>query len=641
MAVVRMQRAALVVHKKSLPPVLARLQEHGIFDVSLPIDFEKSSLSYPEEVFSGIESKLANLRFVIRYLTPFAKKPTRFREKFLGEKVESNEQVTLECGSRDFSELIQKCVTLEERENKAKADLLRIAEREKAFSGWGDFDLPLHLSERIASTGIRIGNVDAKDADDFEEKISKEPLCFVQRVSTSPKRVSFVFFFHKSVSETYEEVLREYRFEDMDFGEIIQTVREEFEKMKAMTEELSEKLVSAKREKELLAEELSEIKLAYDALSWEKEQKDVLNKAYCTKESVVLFGWIPEKKFESVRQSILRSEPSADLLKIGKEDGDSPPTELQNKNFIRPFESIVSLFGAPAYSELDPTPYLAPFFVIFFGFCLTDAGYGALMLISLLSAFFLLPLDRSTRDMVRLLIFASISTIILGVIFGGYFGMTYEQLPWFVNPETKYFYGQIFNPVDDMIPFVMAFAYGLGILHLFLGVILSGVNRWKNGKKGDALFASGSLGLIVICALLSAFPSFRSVTPGIIGVLSLFLVWRIGVLDFINEMLSWLSNILSYSRLFALGLATGIIALAFNSIALTLGGMMPLAIGIPVALLILLFGHTLNMALNILGAFVHSARLQFVEFFGKFLEGGGKTFQPLSRKCVYLFDSQR
>jgi V/A-type H+-transporting ATPase subunit I len=113
----------------------------------------------------------------------------------------------------------------------------------------------------------------------------------------------------------------------------------------------------------------------------------------------------------------------------------------------------------------------------------------------------------------------------------------------------------------------------------------------------------------------------------------------LGFLGVVNEAISWLSNILSYSRLFSLGLATGVIALAFNSIAVTLGGMMPALLGIPIMILLILFGHTLNIGLNLLGAFVHSGRLQFVEFFGKFLEGGGRKFSPLRRKPVYAFDS--
>lgn len=643
MAIVSMQKAALVVHKKSLAPILDSLQEQGAFEVAHASFSGKESLPFLQESFSGLELKIADLRFVIRYLSPFAEKPGSFREKFLGQKVESSEAVAVEYANQDFSELVRTCALLEEKENTLKAEISRIAERVKALSEWGVFDLPLQLVQDTASTRIRIGEVDARNVNDFEEKLSEQSLISFQKIFSSSKRTSFAIFFHKSISPLVEEVLREYAFQDMDFGETVGTVQEELSEMKQSSEALAQELLEIEEKKKNFAKQLPEIKLAYDVLCWKKEQKEALEKAHFTKQNVIIFGWLPTESFESVRQSIRKQSTEADLFPIDPEEGEQPPVQLKNKDMMRPFENILSLFGSPSYSELDPTPYLAPFFLVFFGFCLTDAGYGVFMFLTLTAALHLLPLDRATKDMVRLLIFGSLSTVILGVLFGGYFGMTYEQLPWFVNPETGRFYGQVFNPVDDLVPYIMAFTYGLAIVHLFVGVFLSGVNRWKSGKKQDAVLVTTSLILLLICIPLLLFlpPSFATPLTVASCLFSCVLVWKIGLFGFINEMLSWLSNVLSYSRLFALGLATGIIALAFNSIALILAGMMPIVLGIPVAILIILFGHALNMTLNVLGAFIHSARLQFVEFFGKFLEGGGKSFRPLSRKYIYLFDSNR
>ncbi len=238
----------------------------------------------------------------------------------------------------------------------------------------------------------------------------------------------------------------------------------------------------------------------------------------------------------------------------------------------------------------------------------------------------------------------------MGILFGGYFGMTTDQLSVLKNPETGLFYGQIFDPLNQILV-VMGFAYILGVFHLWIGVVLSGVNKWRQGNRAEAICASGSLATSIIFLSILPFLS-ESLRSSLSWIPFLFLpplLWGFGsgknmiarmftgIFGLLNELLSWLSNVLSYSRLFALGLATGVIAMVFNNIANIIGGMLPLPLAIPMWLLIILFGHSLNIGLNLLGAFIHSGRLQFVEFFGKFFDGNGKGFVPLARRGRFAF----
>jgi V/A-type H+-transporting ATPase subunit I len=646
-AVAKMKKVAILVARSSAENVVEELQDHGIFEIrENSLLKEKSSFSS----FSHVESHIADLDFVIRYLSPFAKRPESFRERILGGKVEERVSSVERIGTKDFSQIIQKCSLLEENEGKIDSQLSKIEASLSMLSYWKSLDIPLKALQSTESSFITIGSVEEREYEECKQGISCISNTFLKEVTRSNRFVSFLLVSHESSRTQVEHLLESYHFLSVDFGEALGTVSEEIA-------ELSEKKVAfltqkqeIEQQKRELAEGLRRVKMAHDALLWKKQQKDFFQIASETASTVYVEGWIPSSCQEECRKRLLKRTPYVEIIEIETSKDESPPVMLKNNSFIQPFENVTNLFGSPKYSELDPTAFLAPFFVIYFGFCLTDVGYGMLLFFATLAALTFMPLEKGTRSMVKLFFFGSLSTIIMGVLFGGYLGMTPDQLPFLKNAETGEFIGQVFNPVTELTDKVMPLAYGLGILQLWLAVVLGGINKWKQGKKREALFGSTSLGSIVILSLLyGAFPESSWILSllSLLGVLlifgfapssgNIFIRFLLGILGVVNELVSWLSNVLSYSRLFALGLATGVIALAFNSIATTISGILPGVLGVPIMLLILLFGHTLNVGLNLLGAFIHSARLQFVEFFGGFFEGGGKTFTPLKRKSKYLF----
>lgn len=265
-----------------------------------------------------------------------------------------------------------------------------------------------------------------------------------------------------------------------------------------------------------------------------------------------------------------------------------------------------------------------------------------------------LPFDKSVTNMIKMFMYGGVSTIIMGMLFGGWFGLTADQVPesltYLTDDGKRMFLGQIFDPMLDLVDKIMPLAYVLGILHLSLGLYLSGLIAWKSGDKDRMLFVSIPMISMFVFASL-AWVAGIEVFAYAFYLSMILTMWGLGksgspilrILKgfggLLNESLGWFSNILSYSRLFALGLATGIIAMSFNIVAMTMGGMVPGVGGLIVTLVVLAFGHTLNIALNVLGAYVHSSRLQFVEFFGMFLEGGGKVLKPLRKVCRFRHTS--
>ena len=653
MAITPMQKVGVLVLQKDVQKILSFLQKEGVLEVTKNDMGNRASI--PEEIAEA-DAKAAHLDFLIQYLSPCARKPMLFREKILGEKIEGSEEEVEKAASLDFSDMVQKASLLEEEENRLAAQKQKIADFRNVLSYWKALHVPLKTIEHTTATSVFLGSVEKKEYQDFAQDIADTPYTFLQKIAHSEKEIFVLLIVHNTSKAAVSSLLEKYRFSSVDFGDAVGTVSEELVELEEKEKRILQREQEILNEKKSLASHLREIKLAADALLWKQEKKHALEKSSGTQKTVFVTGWMPKKEADVLQEKIRNITPYADVIMLSPNEGEEPPVLLTNKKIVKPFEEVLGLFGVPAYSELDPTPFLAPFFAIFFGFCLTDAGYGFLLLVTVLFVLQFFPLSKDMRQMMTLLLYGGISTIILGVLFGGYFGMTPDQLPFLVNPETGKFYGQLFDPVNDLMPKIAGMAFGLGFLHILLGVLLGFINKLKKHDiSGAILIHAFELLLLISIAGLFLFPHvsflfFITLAISCIGIMwgtgpkneSAFARLAFGFLElFMGVIVGWVANLLSYSRLFSLGLATGIIALAFNSIAATLGGMMPVAIGIPVMLIIILFGHALNMGLNLLGAFVHSARLQFVEFFGKFLEGGGQKFSPLSRKTIYLFDIHR
>ncbi|MEA3485698.1 MAG: V-type ATPase 116kDa subunit family protein, partial [Candidatus Aerophobetes bacterium] len=304
--------------------------------------------------------------------------------------------------------------------------------------------------------------------------------------------------------------------------------------------------------------------------------------------------------------------------------------------------------GIPRYFEIDPTPFLAPFFALFLALCLTDGGYGIILALTA----YLIPkkirVGESGERLFSILFISGLITIVVGTITGGMFGIRLSQLPPFFGALKRL---TLFNPIKQPMVFLVL-SLSLGIIHLLIGIALA---LWEDLKRGDVisaildhlswivlilgaiLFGLSKLG--ILSKFLAAPGLIMFLSGGIIlflfiGRKSKSLLARLGKGAYeLYGLISLFGDVLSYSRLLALGLATSVIATVVNLIA-------NMALGIPFIgpvgmILILILGHLGNIAINTLSGFIHTARLQFVEFFGKFYEGGGGNFTPFKQEGKY------
>ena len=330
-----------------------------------------------------------------------------------------------------------------------------------------------------------------------------------------------------------------------------------------------------------------------------------------------------------------------------KED-EEVPVLLDNKNFFVPFEAITEMYSLPDYRGFDPTSIFALFYAVFFGMMLSDAGYGILMTVACFVVLHKFKLEGNMYKMIRLFFYCGISTIIWGALFGGWFGDFIQVFARTVLGKEVVINALWFNPLDDPMK-LLIFSLALGIIHLFIGMGIKAYMQIKEGHWFDALCDEGFwyftiVGLIALLGGSSISPVLPEIGQwlAIIGAAGLLLtggrdkkgIGKVtGGLSNIYNITSYLSDILSYARLLALGLATGVIAQVVNTMGSLFGGGV---FGIIILVVVFIFGHALNLAINALGAFIHSSRLQYVEFFGKFYEDGGEPFDPFRKKTKYI-----
>ena len=375
-----------------------------------------------------------------------------------------------------------------------------------------------------------------------------------------------------------------------------------------------------------------------------------------------LEGWTPADKADRIAQ-LLTERYGARVEKEDLREGEQEPTVLQNNRFSQAAEGVLASYGLPQHGHVDPTMIMSIFYVIFFGMMLSDAGYGLVMFIACAIVLKKFPdMAAGTKKMIQLFFWCGLSTTFWGIMYGGFFGDAIDVI-------ARTFFGYTgdgivkalwFEPLKDPMR-LLVWCMLFGVIHLYVGLGIKGYELLKNGDVvgfvSDILAWYAFLtGLILMLLPSDLFASIAGMTfnfPPFVGMLSKVLAlggmlvillmsgrgrknWglriALGAYD-IYGVTSWLSDVLSYSRLLALGLATGVIGNVINMMASMFGGGV---VGAIIFIVIFLLGHTLNIGINALGAYVHTNRLQYVEFFGKFYEAGGRPFIPFQNANKYV-----
>lgn len=431
------------------------------------------------------------------------------------------------------------------------------------------------------------------------------------------------------------------------------------EELKGRIKAAQEEIAGAEKEIASYAGKREELLFTADYFTMRASKYQVLGDLWQSPHVFYISGYVTAGRAPALQKE-LEEKYQAFVEVETPEEGEELPVRLQNGFFGAPVESVIEGYSLPGKFEVDPAKVMCVFYYVLFGMMLSDAAYG--FLISLCCGIVLLKfknIEDSLRKSMKMFFFCGLSTMFWGVLFGSYFGDA-------ITVVSRTFFGHEivvqplwFAPLEEPMR-LMLFSFLLGIIHLFAGLAMQIYQLCRRGKYLDALYDSGFWYMLVgglIIALVSTdmfqdmmsldipIPSMVTTIAlvfagiGAVGIVATSGRESRGVKRFLKGLYglygvsSWLSDILSYSRLLALGLATGVIAQVFNMLGTMAGGG---PVGAVLFILVFIIGHVLNLLINLLGAYVHTNRLQYVEFFGKFYEGGGRKFEPFAAKTKYF-----
>ncbi len=632
--------------------LIKKLMDLGVVE----INSQDSKLTDPEWISyvkkDGNENEVFNLDVKISQVTEvlntLEEYDTSKRPLFNTRKSISSDEFYSSLGESDnVSENVAKVLELNKSFNGLCAEANRMDAVILSLKPWVKYTLTLDMT-KTKYTSIIMGVIPiVADIEKFKSQLfEKTDRCYMDIIDTDKDQYYCSFICLQDEEDDIYELLKQYGFSTVTFRDLTGTAAENIMYYEKILKDIYTKQEVVKNSIKDLVSLKEDIQVFHDYLVIERDKKRVLSSMLKTDTTFYIEGWIPENSKENLEKVLDEYECWYDIKQA--EEDEEFPILLNNNSFIQPFETITELYSLPSSSNIDPTAFMAPFYAIFFGLMLADVGYGAIMSILCFLVLKKFKPESGMEKFMKLFLYCGISTAFWGVMFGSWFG---DAIP----AAAKLLFNSDFtikalwlNPMEEPMT-LLIFSFIFGVIHLFTGMAVNAYMLIRDGKTLDAVFDIGFWYGLIIGIALWLFGN--SIIPGsnIVGQW-MTIIFAIGLVltqgraknNIINKLVSgvlslynitsYLSDILSYSRLLALGLATGVVS-SVVSILGSMGGRSVL--GILLFVIVMLIGHVFNFAINALGAFVHSARLQYVEFFGKFYEGGGESFNPLIKKTKY------
>ncbi|MCB1138143.1 MAG: hypothetical protein KDK23_05270 [Leptospiraceae bacterium] len=656
----KMKKVNLFLHYSQKKKVLGQLQRLGVIHLNTvsQIDTQK---------YSNYKRTRSRYQDMIVALADLEKKRQKEKEK---HSAEQGADYTAQLASLEKASAREKLLYLEKKFDELQA--LKAAQQELEDSraelqAWGDF--PVDRLQALQSKGVRIrlfiGSEKAFDQFDFQKLSEGEeaPYYYISVINRSGGKVYFAVleFSGRSLVIPFEEVALPSR--------SLNEMSREIQQVQRRLDLVEGEILACHHWTHALekAIQVLESRMAFEAAKHSLERNSQNAIFYIT-------GFYPDSRASDVEGFLQQHEIACTVAY--PEAGDSVPIALKNGFFARMFEPITKLFSLPDYMELDPTPFFAPFFVIFFGMCLGDIGYG--LVVSAISAILLFVVPRNWKLLAGLGLTLGLSTTLAGLLLNTFFGENMFSVPGATSSITGQtsdltLFASYSSEGSTVFP-AMTLSLMLGVVQLILGMLLQAVNSFRmNGfmfsiKPAGMILAtlgglilachtnflnlgfneSFSIGPLAIGQWLVAIPPVAGqiLALGGLGLFflfnnpdkSLFLRPLTGLWEFYQFITGFLGDFLSYIRLFALGLASGLLGNAFNQIAFMILPGYPentdfLSPMIAISIIILVIGHTLNLGLSLLGSFVHPLRLTFVEFYKNLdFKGGGVPYEPFLLK---------
>ncbi|MDR0648622.1 MAG: V-type ATP synthase subunit I [Synergistaceae bacterium] len=667
MAIESMQKARIAIHKSVSDDLIDKVQALGCCQF-VPCDREGAdgpSAAHLKQRLRGIDDLLADARFVTRFLDPFATKKGGGMAVAMGDAPEyTMGQLALMASGDEFPKTVKAVRSLEKRLSDARSGLSRASGLIAQLTPLADLPYSLDFynrgTERIAGALMSVhvagvGQLKLACERAFGDQV--EFFALPPAAKSDMRAVSVLY--PRKMADAFQESLASlsgqggHQTSRIDVpSHLTRTPREELaalaseaEAFRAQEAAVTEEIASVANGAYALCQ------CCTDYWSIRKAKLESLLSGEQTEQITVLSFWIPKSALNGFKEAASPYESLVEIVYDEPDEGESPPTLLRNRGLAGPMEPLITMYGTPTYGKIDPTAVTAPFFYMFFGICYGDAGYGLLIVAGLLFLMMRKHVTGMLAKFLKVLIIGNIGAVIFGAITFSWFGDSITSFSFLrsLMPLAKL---KILDPMNDPMT-MLGVSMALGFIQIMLGLGLAFV---ENVRKGDrfAAFADQGAWIVFLCGLvlgglatggavgLPPKVGWVMAAAGAIALVltqgrdkpSLFGKAFSGVLSLYN-VTAYLGDVLSYSRLLALGLGSAAIGMVVNLLTHMVSDAIPV-VGFVFGLLIFVIGHVFGMAINILGAFIHSLRLQYVEFFGKFYEPSGEEFSPLGISTQYV-----
>lgn len=664
MAVLQMQKVSICALKKDRKAVLEQLQRMKVMEITQTLEEDPD--------FTRMDTRQERMEF--EKSASLADQALEILDRYAPEKksmFSALEGKTL-IEQEDYQKVLEqkesllctakKILALDKEKAEQKAGILKLENSMESLTPWMSLRVPMTYSG-TAHTMMFLGTMPLATLEEIYQMLAQDVPEIdgvdVSIIHSDKDTVYLAVICLTQDAERLEEVLRNHGFArpSQVWDKEPAQVRAELEQT---CRECKERILAIEKEVQSFAGERENLRILADIYRVRAEKYEVLGKLPQSERTFFITGYVPARDAGRIEERLTRKFTCVIDIEEIKENEESP-TLLSNNSFSASMEGIVESYGLPKKGEFDPTTIMSFFYVFFFGMMLSDAAYGAIIAVACFVILKKFPrMSRGMHQSIKMFLYCGISTLIWGILFGGYFGNIVDIVSQKFFGTTVSIPALWFIPLNDPMK-LLIYSMLFGVIHLFVGLGIKGYMCLKEKRIMDFfcdvvlwfMLLTGLILMLLPSEIFTSISQIQIVFPDAVNLLAKVLAiggaagillmsgrdkknpglrLALGAYDLYN-ITGWLSDVLSYSRLLALGLATGVIASVINQ----MGSMLPNNIvGVIFFVIIFIVGHTLNLAINLLGAYVHTNRLQFVEFFGKFYEGGGRAFHPFAPDTKYV-----
>lgn len=646
MAIAKMNKVMLIAPTDKQNDLLDAIQELQSLEVTSLEQakelFTENSIALQEADADGInalQQKFEGIHAAITFVEKNQKQPSLIQKLKTPREQFALSELQKEVQNWDTDALVEHVESIRNTLRKKDDELKELREKEVLLRKWSALDFYPKDIFKHPYTKTKMGTIPQATDNAYLDGLKESELISVHEVYHTREEIGLLVTYPRKAQQAAKEELAKahfsivwYAFEEAPSVELEKNLKAQ----QAVVDAKKKVLDDLQEEKDLLRKLQLSAEVTCNELQKEQAKNGLVNGQHV----FVLQGWLTTKAVDDVEVQLKEKLGEGEYvflpLEIAEEEYEEVPTVLENNAFLQPFENLTEMYGLPKYGELDPTPYTAPFYLVFFGMMAADLGYGALLWLGTFIMLKFFHFDKGMNRNLKFFHLLSYPVMIWGIIFGSAFG---ADLPF-----------QPLSLSKDLIT-IMILSIIFGVIQIMVGLSLGAYSNLKKKAYVDAytshlgwlaiitgiiLYVLGSMVLNIswIATIGSSIAIIAAVAIVVVTVLSSENKWG-GLASGLYNLYGisgYVADVVSYTRLMALAVSGGSIASAFNMLV----GFLPPIARFTAGIFLIVALQGLNIFLSFLGAYVHGLRLQFVEFFGKFYDGGGRALKPFKTYEKYV-----